>query len=311
MIVVGAGMSGLLAAHYFRSRPGGVTVLERQPGPADNHGALLRFRTDAVMRITGAPLKPVQVQKAIMEEDGTLTGTCTLLHANSYSYKVTGRAEPRSIISLEPGVRWVAAPDFLERMRQGVSVIYDCDLPADEYARNASGHDGLISTAPLPAVLNELKVEHSPAEFRSQAITTVRVPLADVELYQTVYCPSVAHEPYRVSFAGSDMLMEYVGEGPQEPQQSWAYFCERILGFVPYVTADSTSKTQWHGKIVALPKARRRELIAQVTDRSGAYMLGRFGTWRQLLLDELVPDLKAICEMMDGGGWAQRRLRSA
>ena len=311
MIVVGAGMSGLLAAHHFRSRPGGVTVLERQPGPADNHGALLRFRTDAVMRITGAPLKPVQVQKAIMEEDGSLTGTCTLLHANSYSYKVTGRAEPRSIISLEPGVRWVAAPDFLERMRQGVDVRYGSKVDPAEDVLVAEDFGGLINTAPLPDVLSALEIEHDPAEFRSQAITTVRAPLADVELYQTVYCPSVAHEPYRVSFAGGDMLIEYVGEGPQEPQQNLGYFCERILGFVPELRDRVSKKTQTHGKIVALPKARRRELIAQVTDRTGAYMLGRFGTWRQLLLDELVPDLKAIGEMLDGGGWAQRRLRSA
>ena len=70
-------------------------------------------------------------------------------------------------------------------------------------------------------------------------------------------------------------------------------------------------KTQMHGKIVSLPKERRRELIGHVTDTTGAYMLGRYGTWRQLLLDDLIQDLRAINTMLNGGAWGKRRVRGA
>lgn len=50
MLIIGAGMAGLLAANLLhRFNP---TVLEKAPSLPNNHAALLRFRSDEIPRAT-------------------------------------------------------------------------------------------------------------------------------------------------------------------------------------------------------------------------------------------------------------------
>ena len=70
--IYGAGLAGLLAGHMLRSL--NPKIVESQDSLPNNHGALLRFRTDKVARACATPFKKVKVQKAI-KYDGKLTTT--------------------------------------------------------------------------------------------------------------------------------------------------------------------------------------------------------------------------------------------
>src|SRR5574337_1166605 len=125
--IFGAGMAGLLAARILRAKGRAPKIFELQPSLPDNHSALLRFRTDAVALATGIPFRKVSVQKALWDGKRLLTRP-TLLHNNQYSLKVTGRASGRSILNLDPVERYIAPPDFLKRLGEGLDVTYDTPL---------------------------------------------------------------------------------------------------------------------------------------------------------------------------------------
>ena len=82
MIIVGAGLAGLLAARCMKHMS--PIICEKQSELPNNHSALLRFRSDVVSEMTGIPFKKVSVQKAVINESGefaspTLRSTSPLI----------------------------------------------------------------------------------------------------------------------------------------------------------------------------------------------------------------------------------------
>lgn len=297
-------MAGLLAAHHFSDmRP---KVIEAQAQLPDNHRALLRFRSDSVSTMTGIPFRKVRVQKAIIEKDGTLTSRATLLHQNSYAYKVTGQVIPRSIMNLEPGDRFIAPDDFMARLADGCDITFGRPLTKDDLSALLEHKQPILSTIPMPALMEMEGWEDVPA-FERQAITSVWVELDKVDIYQTVYNPWLDGGPYRVSFTGRQMILEYIDQ-PQAATNDIRYFCDSVLGFQPEWREVPKFKRQPYGKIVPCDDKVRRQFIMAMTDMYGIYSVGRFATWRQLLLDDVVKDLMLIRTMIRAGSAYERRL---
>src|SRR4051812_9941542 len=87
ILIVGAGMAGLLAANMLRRF--NPLVLESQNYLPHNHKALLRFRSPVVSDATAIPFRKVLVRKNIW--DGSrLVDRCNVTLANLYSHKVSG-----------------------------------------------------------------------------------------------------------------------------------------------------------------------------------------------------------------------------
>ena len=55
---------------------------------------------------------------------------------------------------------------------------------------------------------------------------------------------------------------------------------------------------QEYGKLVPTDHVERTTFILAMTDRFRVYSLGRFGTWRQILLDDLAKDIRIIERMI-------------
>jgi len=73
MIILGAGLSGLLAARSLQQfKP---IIVEKQSSLPNNHSALLRFRSNEIAQITGLPFKEVNVYKGVLTESGIITNT--------------------------------------------------------------------------------------------------------------------------------------------------------------------------------------------------------------------------------------------
>jgi hypothetical protein len=51
---------------------------------------------------------------------------------------------------------------------------------------------------------------------------------------------------------------------------------------------------QKYGKLSPIDEQKRRAFILAMTDQYRVYSLGRFATWRQILLDDVVKDVQVI-----------------
>jgi hypothetical protein len=288
MLIIGAGLSGLIAAQYFRRHK--PIVIERQDSLPNNHHALLRFRGEGISRITGIPFEKVQVRKQIIYEDQVIEHPNVHM-CNMYSLKVTGRIIPRSIWDLAPVDRYIAPPDFISQLAEGVDIRYDT-----EFDPMAPFDPPIISTIPLPILANQMGMATPSEAWGYKTIwaikITVKEPICDI--YQTIYYPHLIAPQYRASFCGNELIIECTKE-PMAPADTAK---KVLLDFgIPYNVAETTEAEvyeQQYGKIVPVDDATRRNLIFRLTQNKGIYSLGRFATWRQILLDDLANDLQVI-----------------
>jgi hypothetical protein len=304
--IYGAGMAGLLASTMLRRlRP---SVHEAQAELPDNHGALLRFRTDAVERETGQPFKRVRVQKAVMSA-GRLRASASLADANRYSQKVTGSVMGRSVMDLAPCERYIAPDTFLNTMARDIILRVSSPLTLEVLRdlKVAGSEVAAISTIPMPVLMKIVGWDNPGFEWRPIWSVTATVTSPTVDLYQTVYYPEPDTAWYRASFTGARLILEYA----KDPGDDWADDLTRVLRDLGLDHAAITAehpKRQEYGKLLPLPDAVRQEFILAMTDEYNLYSVGRFATWRQILLDDVVKDVRLVERWITQRNSYQRRL---
>lgn len=312
ILIAGAGLTGLIAAHAFR----GARVQEAaslEDVTRHEHAALLRFRSDIVSRITGIPFREVTVQKSVW--DGQRHVPLDLALANGYARKVLastgGAISGRSIWNMQPVKRYIAPPDFISRMRKNVEsqITYSSPLELDWHW--GSERTAVLSTIPLPVLLKMaqgLPFEASdPAdwkfqedEFRCASITVSRYQLHGVDLHQTIYVPGEHTGTYRVSITGDILIIEGVGG-----QEMGAHECLKAFGLTGVSCSFIEAKIQKYGKIVDVAAGRRRQILRNLTEKGGVYSLGRFATWRNVLLDDVAQDIEVIRRMLTSDAYGR------
>lgn len=282
-IIVGAGLAGLIAAHAWPQAP----VLEAASAPRPGHKALLRFRSEAVAKLTGVEFRRVRVRKGIWAEGHFVSPA--ICWANHYAQKVVGRlAGDRSIWNLDTVDRFVAPENFYEQLVESVGERVQWNTPV-QFQHNAL----LISTAPLPSVLSAVGIQ-APCEFPRAAIhvTRWRVPGADV--FQTVYFPERSVSVYRASITGDMLIVESV----MEPDEIDCAEVERAFGIDLNECELLERVEQKYGKIAPVEDSLRKGLLFRLTHEHNIYSLGRFATWRNVLLDDVVDDISVIKRLL-------------
>jgi|TARA_R110000824_G_scaffold120881_1_gene276624 hypothetical protein len=294
MIIYGAGLAGLLAGNMLRSFKPIIREAKRQL--PNNHSALLRFRTDKVGSACAVKFKQVGVTKAIRYGNELVTEPSPF-YSNMYSQKVTGAVVDRSITNLDPGERYIAPEDLISKMAQNCSISYDKELTLDIIEEQRDWHKGqpLISTIPMPVLMKIVGWENIP-EFRKQKIYTVRgrIESPDCEIYQTIYYPSQIIKQYRTSVIGDIIISEFT----EEPDAGAGGHIMGVLyddfGIRAHRLVDLQISSQEYGKILPIDNALRKNFIFEMTSRYNIYSVGRFATWRQLLLDDVVDDIQQV-----------------
>lgn len=304
-LIVGAGLAGLLAAHAWPT----ARVVEAGPAPRAGHRALLRFRSDAVARLTGVDFRRVTVRKSVWFDGRHVPIDLAL--ANRYSRKVLGAVLPeRSVWNLAPAERFVAPEDFYERLIEAVG-------PRISWGDRVSLGDAreqsrcVVSTAPLDWSIGALTIREEPAppEFRRAGIRVLRIPLFDVDAHQTVYFPSALTPVYRASLTGGTLIVEMVEAelalaasamplGAALADVAAAFGLE--VGSV-FLGENEVVERQRYGKIAPIDEVARKRLLFRLTHELGVYSLGRFATWRNVLLDDVVQDIDVIKRLMRSG----------
>lgn len=310
MNIIGAGMAGLLAGHMLRRhRP---IIREAQHSLPNNHSALLRFRGPGVGEASGIPFKRVTVQKGISTEPGQVRDRVTLQDANLYSKKVTGRITERSILNLDTVERWIAPDNFIMLMSSGLDIRYGDRVDANFLQAKPS--EPTISTMPMPALM-KLVGWPNPPQFSSRAITTATIHLPPewgVDVYQTLYYPRAQPRMYRASLTGERLTLEYCLDKVDLEEATYDARCAlRDFGIASQVDEKlvPSLRTQQHGKINPIPDRERREFIVAMTDKYNLWSVGRFATWRQIILDDVVKDIAFVDRALEVRDDYRRRIQ--
>lgn len=309
--IIGAGLAGLLAANMLRRHL--VTVYEKQEALPNNHHAVLRFRDRGVSNQLHIPFREVNVFKGCDEPD-------PIRAAVQYSHKCTGRYEVRSLIDLAPATRYIAPPDLISRMAEGVDIRYG----SDGLKEMIMGDPHVISTVPMEVLMDELGYVGDRPAFVSTEGLVVTATIADCDMFMTRYYADPNIPWYRASVTGNKLIIEFSIREPQwrddwlvedQVKEIARMAVEGVaydFGFRQNKMFNIEAKRTRYAKIGRL-SAQDRELaeafMLWATTEHRVYSLGRFATWRSgLLLDDLVGDILKIERWM---GQSQFNIRKS
>ena len=290
MIIAGAGLAGLIAGNIFRNYS--PRIIEMQSSLPSNHKAILRFRDHSVSKATGIEFKKVKVRKAIAYKGEWLSRSNPKV-ANLYSIKVTGKVQSRSCWNLNDAERFLSPDDFIMRIAKGLKINYSETL-------HKSMFDGqpIISTIPMPAMMDIVGWKAKP-EFPYRSIWSCwcNIKDYDVQVNQTIYYPDLKDPYYRASLLGNKLILEYNQE-PWQSREDVISVLSNDFGIDTEVT-ELHVKKQKYGKISAIDDNLRKEFLYYLTREFNVYSLGRFATWKQIILDDVVDDANKIMKLIN------------
>jgi hypothetical protein len=300
-VIIGAGLAGLLSACVFKD----AEIYEAGPRK-QNHRALLRFRDESVSKLTGIPFKKVTVYKEIFSDRVTHT-TCSHKHANQYARKVSGAIAGRSIRNLDTVSRYVAPDDFYEQLVERFEgrIFWNCSLTGSMlHERNLN----FISTMPLPAMLDMVGIKHDiGADLSMRPISVTRFELPeDTDVYQTIYFPNPSITVYRASITGKMLIIESM----MKPSIMEIDFIKARFGLTGVEMLELDQVIQQYGKITDLPTEKRQAILHELTRDHNIYSIGRFATWRNILLDDVVQDIEHVRSLMAANEYGRALLSS-
>lgn len=295
MIILGAGLSGLIAAAVNPQ----AKVFEAASRDTQAHRAVLRFRTPNVGEAVGVEFRKVRVHKNIWHKEAFSAPSVQL--SNLYSYKVTGGYYDRSIWKTEAVDRYIAPQDFILQLIDQVGDRVSWDSPVTELPTCRP----IISTIPMKKIL-ELTSMYLPdsVQFKHSPIRVQRFRLHNSDVFQTIYYPSHNTAAYRASLTGDLLIVESVVDPNYRPVDLEEIF--RSFGIRSEFDVIDTNHRQSYGKIAPIDEFLRRSMVEWLSRSHSIYSLGRFATWRNILLDDVLHDLTVIKRLINSDTYGRK-----
>jgi hypothetical protein len=201
----------------------------------------------------------------------------------------------------------------MEKLRENIDIQYDHNFNMSQLEEDDFTGEPIISTIPITFFYNQLADVDNLLDFESKEIITFQATFENVDINQTVYLPYGEYEPYRVSFTGNKLIGEIVNTKPGiqlERPEMIKQLLDRILpawlSFKPGMTSGLKISKQKYGKISPIDNRARQRLIAEITNKWNVYSLGRFATWRQILADDVVNDLRVIRKLIESDKYSRK-----
>lgn len=306
-VIYGAGLAGLLAATAFQD----AQIFEAGAEGSTTHKALLRFRTPDVGNFTGIDFRKVRVHKGVFYDGAFVQPDIRL--SNMYSQKVIGKLADRSIWNLEPVDRYIAPENFIEQLveRNKSRIHYNHAVTVDDIIAAKDSHVNIISTIPMSVMQKIVQPMNDPfglalhanvPEFKAAPINVERYRVKDSDVFQTIYFPDLDMDMYRASITKDMLIVESI------ISDEWLYHptiddLEKAFGLRSGSLEPISTTKQSFGKIAPIDDMWRKQFQFRLTHDHGIYSLGRFGTWRNILLDDVLQDLDVVKKMMNVGSY--------
>ena len=315
MIIIGAGMAGLLAGGMIRSQK--VTIYELSKKLPNNHSAVLRFRSTIVGDTLGIEFQAVKMIKCVEPWINPVADSL------AYSLKCNGKATLRSILSAnaEMQLRYIAPPNLIQLMADRINGGFEFGREIDlDLIKNCG--TPIISTMPMHSLMKLLNYTNIP-EFNFVHGFNISAGSEALDAYATVYVPDPKYKFNRVSAVGDRLTIEY--SKPNVPIErilelvgdlkiNWEHLDEEIqiaadlLGLKGTAFRDVEIEAQRYSKILPIDEGERKRFLLWATENYNIFSLGRFATWRPgLLLDDLVNDVRVIQKIIKHGTYDSRK----
>jgi len=269
MIVVGAGLSGLIASAMMRDQV--VGIYDKQESLPNNHSALLRFKTSVVGDAVGIPFRKVKILKSQQPWKNPVAD------AIMYSKKATGGVRLRSSITATGEVeeRYIAPVDLINQLgkmsEHKMHFKAGFDIALND-ARNAELP--LLSTIPMPTLMDLLGYENKP-NFKFLEGFTINCKLPEeFDICATVYYPDPNISCYRASITERNLILEFNmimhEETENLPLGEWAVVLikEAIEGLgisqqidIEYILSMGKAKRSMYNKIVPIDNEKRKRFF--------------------------------------------------
>lgn len=304
-VIVGAGLAGLIAACSIKNAP-----IYEAGKRVEQHKALMRFRDESVSNAIGIKFRPVRVHKSIYVNGGHYD-RCNPTLANLYAKKVTGRlSSDRSIWNLDEVTRYIAPEDLYERLVHRHADRIEWELPLEQVERGQTKVK-YVSTIPMPVMMKACGIhEVNTGELAPAAIEVTRYRVKGADVFQTVYFPDPCSSVFRASITGDLLIVERmttdaIGVFAMMGRDDEDFEVLDAFGIDCTEIDLIESVHQKYGKIVELPQATREAILYELTREFNVFSLGRFATWRNILLDDVVKDVNIVQRLMQSSSYGR------
>ena len=317
IVIIGAGIAGLIAESYFKGDLNNdIWVFDpKSSGLFSNHKAVMRLRDKRILNYLPCKLEEITVYKAICK-DGVLYNESNIMLNNLYSIKMSNSLSERSLSSLGKVKRYLITKvfDIDKRNHQKLEVakfsvedfggkMYNTINLSD--GPPSIAYDICISTIPMPSLLKILDLSNSyDVEFKYSAISINTYDLnIKSDVNQTIYFTkdhNLYDYPYRATIENNKLIIESKLSKAYDDKGEWqlGIFNDVIKSFglrINDVDTESVENSiQPIGKISPIDDDIRKKIMMDLTDKFNIYSFGRFATWRQLRIDQILDDIEKI-----------------
>ena len=299
ILVIGAGISGLIAEGAFRGED--VTVCDPKISSAESNGhtAVMRLRDESVGKYVRCSLEEITAHKAVYFQ-GKLHNEANIMMNNLYSLKAYETLGDRSLGELGAVKRYLITK-FAGDIHSGHLGCKVSKISADsvEFDNGESErYDVIISTIPMPSLLRmvDLGVTTPEFEWNSVFVSTAHIKIHST-VHQTIYFPSNNDSPYRATIEGQRFIVESM----EEISEFDLYHCLEKFGLNEDYICNITSHAQDIGKILPINDIVRRRIMGDLTNKFRIYSFGRFAVWKPLRVDQTLDDIEKIKRLISVG----------
>jgi len=154
-------------------------------------------------------------------------------------------------------------------------------------------------------------------EFERSAINVARWRVPNCDVYQTIYFPESDLRVFRASITGDILIVESImsedagfGASMNDGLELSVVLSAFGIWEMALNLEDLGVVKQQYGKIVPLPSEQRHAILYELTERFGVYSLGRFATWRNILLDDVAQDIGMVDRLIKASNYGRLHLLS-
>lgn len=310
-IVVGGGISGLIAGKMLENKGGDFLILERSEQLAPLY---LHYLHSDVGSLLNVKTKKVDVVKNVLwNNEFILVPNIEMM--NAYSANTTGKITPNSLKffdgKIDAGYIPLGGMETLqEKLLEQIpneKILLEKEVVAigkdgnKKFIKLSDEHlieyENVISTIPLPFMLTFCGIGYNKELFKVEPLHMLDIKLSDIvhqELYQIVYIPNCDFGFSRFSILGDRIVAEFGLESFKNAYYSYRSLTRFIDRILPGAKIESVEpNVNKMGRYLPINEKVRVELIDELKKRN-VFCLGRYAEWNYKRADLVTLDAQSL-----------------